>query len=448
MICYLMASPQARGLFQRAILQSCTCSDYLSPELKRSIRYFSGKGTAEDAGRHLQRDLGIAPAPNALQQMRAQSAETIVRVSEQDHEVFSFLSAGGTVDGWILSEQPAAAFGAGHQARIPVLLGSNADEGTVALGQLGAHGTFLVALGAVTHLVNYRLCLLRTERLQAATINRKLQAIKKLFGWALDQGLLKKNVAREVRFVRIAERPCPNGLTETEVQSLLRAAGQTRHGLAKRNYALIEMLLETGLRVSEAADLRVSDVDLHDRSGVVLVREGKGRKQRQVPVNSTARRALKLYLKGREPLRLEDHLFLSERGGRPLSLRTIQATVSSLARRAKITRFAVSAHSLRHSFARRFLRRHPGKLVELAALLGHESLDTTAVYTRTSRFTVSWTGRQSVKSSLTSIALPSQSRLPRRRDPKTSSSCIGFAVPTSKRSGSGGHRTLARYRYA
>jgi site-specific recombinase XerD len=250
-------------------------------------------------------------------------------------------------------------------------------------GEAGAKPCDLRRVTAVD-LVNYRQNLLRTERLQAATINRKLQAIKKLFGWALAQGLVKANVAREVRFVRMAARPCPNGLTEIEVQSLLRAAGQTRHGLAKRNYALIELLLETGLRVGEAADLHIGDVDLHDRSGVVRVREGKGRKQRQVPLNSSARRALKLYLKGREPLRQEDHLFLSERGGHPLSLRTIQATVSDLARRAKITRFAVSAHSLRHSFARRFLRRHPGKLVELAALLGHESLDTTAVYTRAS----------------------------------------------------------------
>ena len=233
-------------------------------------------------------------------------------------------------------------------------------------------------------LVNYRQHLLRTERLKAATINRKLQAIKKLFGWALLKGLVKGNVAREVRFVRVAERLRPKGLTEPEVQSLLRAAGQTRHGLAKRNYALIELLLETGLRVGEAADLHIDDVDLHDRSGVVRVREGKGRKQREVPLNSAARRALKLYLKGREPVREKDHLFLSERGGQPLSLRTIQATVSDLARRAKITRFAVSAHSMRHSFALRFLRRHPGKLVELAALLGHESLDTTAVYTRPS----------------------------------------------------------------
>jgi site-specific recombinase XerD len=65
-------------------------------------------------------------------------------------------------------------------------------------------------------------------------------------------------------------------------------------------------------------------------------------------------------------------------------LRTMQATVQELARRAKITRIPVSAHTCRHSFALAFLRRNPGKLVELATLLGHESLDTTAVYLRPS----------------------------------------------------------------
>jgi integrase/recombinase XerC len=250
-------------------------------------------------------------------------------------------------------------------------------------GEAGGKSRDLRRITAVD-LASYRQHLLGTERLQATTVNRKLQAIKTLFGWALDKRLVKENVARLVRFVRVAERRCPQGLTESEVQSLLRVAGQTRHGLSTRNYALIELLLETGLRVGEVTDLRVADVDLHDRSGVVRVRECKGRKQRQVPLSSTARRALKLYLKDRESLRQEDHLFLSERGGQALSLRTIQATVSDLARRAKLTRFAVSANSLRHSFALRFLSRHPGKLVELAALLGHESIDTTAVYIRPS----------------------------------------------------------------
>ena len=230
-------------------------------------------------------------------------------------------------------------------------------------------------------LIHYRQHLLRVERLQAATINRKIQALKKLFGWAQQKGHVKLDISHEVQFVRVGKRLRPKGLTAAEIQALLRAAGQTSHGLAKRNYALLEVLLETGLRVGEVAALHISDLALHDRSGVVRVREGKGRKQREVPLNSNARRALKLYLKGREPLRGEDYVFLSQRGGKPLSLRTMQATVTELARRARITRIPVSPHTMRHCFALRYLKHNPGKLVELATLLGHESLDTTAVYT-------------------------------------------------------------------
>ena len=68
-----------------------------------------------------------------------------------------------------------------------------------------------------------------------------------------------------------------------------------------------------------------------------------------------------------------------------MPVRSIQAVIASLARRARIARVPASAHSLRHTFALGYLRDHPGKLVELAGLLGHDSLDTTAVYTRPSR---------------------------------------------------------------
>jgi len=81
---------------------------------------------------------------------------------------------------------------------------------------------------------------------------------------------------------------------------------------------------------------------------------------------------------------LDEPLFLSERG-RPMPTRTIQAVIFHLAQRAKIERVRVSAHTLRHTFALNYLRQSPGKLVELASLLGHESLDTTAIYTRPSR---------------------------------------------------------------
>jgi site-specific recombinase XerD len=68
-----------------------------------------------------------------------------------------------------------------------------------------------------------------------------------------------------------------------------------------------------------------------------------------------------------------------------MPVRTIQAVIASVARRARLKRAAVSAHTLRHTFALGYLRDNPGKLVELAGLLGHESLDTTAIYTRPSR---------------------------------------------------------------
>jgi integrase/recombinase XerC len=153
--------------------------------------------------------------------------------------------------------------------------------------------------------------------------------------------------------------------------------------LARRNYALLELLLETGLRVGEAARLVIADCDMKDRSGLVRV-HGKGEKEREVPLNASARRALTLYLKTREDSESEEPLFLSERGGGAMSLRTMQATIQKLARRSKITRIPVSGHTCRHSFALAFLRRNPGKLFELAMLLGHESLDTTVAYLRTS----------------------------------------------------------------
>ena len=172
----------------------------------------------------------------------------------------------------------------------------------------------------------------------------------------------------------------PGGFAKKKFRGLLRAAGQSGHGLARRNYALLQLLLQTGLRVGEASRLAIADCQINARSGMVLVRAGKGGKEREVPLNAGVRRALAQYLKTREGYTPHEPLFLSERGSAAMSLRGMQATVQELARRAGITRIPVSAHTCRHSFALAFMRRNPGKLIELATLLGHESLDTTAVY--------------------------------------------------------------------
>lgn len=240
-------------------------------------------------------------------------------------------------------------------------------------------GVALRKIGALD-LAAYRRHLIRTEKLRAASVNRKVQALRKFFAWAERQKLVPHNPAAALRFLRRQERRQPRGLRAEEMQRLLRAAGQSGHGLARRNYALLQLLLQTGLRVGEAARLAIADCEINERSGIVLVRAGKGGKEREVPLNAGVRRALAQYLHTREGHTPQEPLFLSERGGAPMSLRAMQATVQELARRAQITRIPVSAHTCRHSFALAFLRRNPGKLIELATLLGHESLDTTAVY--------------------------------------------------------------------
>ena len=95
--------------------------------------------------------------------------------------------------------------------------------------------------------------------------------------------------------MRVARRRHPAGLTEPEVHSLLRIAGTSRKGQRHRNYAIVQLLLQTGMRVGELVSLRVGDITLRARSGWVRVHLGKGELEREVPLNASARRGLGLY---------------------------------------------------------------------------------------------------------------------------------------------------------
>ncbi len=220
--------------------------------------------------------------------------------------------------------------------------------------------------------------------LRPTTVNRRLDALRRLCRWARGTGALAADAARDVRPMRTTRNRQPAGLTDVEVHALLHAAGASSHGLAARNYAMVQLMLQAGLRVGEVAALQMADVSMSDRSGSVRIRHGKGLKGRDVPLNATVRRALKQHLDQRKAPGQNAALFVSSRET-AMPVRTIQAVMTSLARRARLKRVAVSAHTLRHTFALGYLRDNPGKLVELASLLGHESLDTTAIYTRPPR---------------------------------------------------------------
>lgn len=231
----------------------------------------------------------------------------------------------------------------------------------------------------------YREYLIKFKRHKASSINRPIQAIKRFFGWLIKSTKnTMEHPAKNIRFMRTGKRMQPTVLTRKEIHGLLTVAGQSPHGFAKRNYALIQLMLQSGMRIGEVVQLQKHDLVLQERSGYVKVVDGKGHKFREIPLNAAVRNALNKYFETREDMSPEDRVFIGKRGT-PQTIRGIQKILQSVARRANITRIPVSAHTLRHTFATNYLNANPGALVALATLLGHDSLNTTAIYTRASR---------------------------------------------------------------
>ena len=230
----------------------------------------------------------------------------------------------------------------------------------------------------------YREYVSKVLRRKPATINHHIQVLKRFYAWAAQTRLIHEDPALALHFVKRVTSTKPHSLNKEEIHALLRAAGLSTHGLAIRNYAIVQLMLQAGLRVGEVKNLLIRDVVIKERSGCVNIVDGKGRKHREVPLNSIARRALTSYLETRDTIGQDDFLFITKRGISG-TIRALQLLINGLAARANITRINVTAHTLRHTFATQFLQANAGCLVELAMLMGHESIDTTAIYTKASK---------------------------------------------------------------
>jgi site-specific recombinase XerD len=214
---------------------------------------------------------------------------------------------------------------------------------------------------------------LTVRRAAPATVNRRVAALRGFFAFLYAKGDVPSNPAARLTGVRLV-RAAPKALASPELRRLLREARRSANPLHR---AVVLVLAHTGLRVSELCALRVSDVVISERRGKLIVR-GKGEKVREVPLNAEARWALREWLAVR-PTVPSDALFVGRRGG--LTPNGVWGIVRKCARRAGVD---AHPHMLRHTFATRLLREAGADLVTVAELLGHESLDTTARYTRPS----------------------------------------------------------------
>jgi len=233
---------------------------------------------------------------------------------------------------------------------------------------------------------------LHKQGLSRATAARKLAAARTFLRYLRreeviddDPGALVATPKRDVRM--------PAHLSEDEMSALIDAPGGTT-ALVTRDRAILELFYASGLRLSELAGLDVDDVNLGAKMVRVL---GKGGKERIVPFNASAARALREYLKARDaivygqdrpdredrrdrksPSRPRDPLFVNYRGGR-LTTRSVDRLVRRYVA-ASSARMGISPHALRHSFATHLLQRGADLRV-IQELLGHARLSTTQRYT-------------------------------------------------------------------
>ena len=211
--------------------------------------------------------------------------------------------------------------------------------------------------------------------------NRMLSAVKQFMNYLKEYDYIVSDPARDIQYAK-EPKTLPRGiLTPTEARKILHAP-DTTCVIGYRDRTILEILYSTGIRKDELITLTLGDVDYNDGFLRVI---GKGNKERIVPLGRIACRYLENYIKSVRPELIRDpyekRLFLSLRH-KPLSKNVVWEVTKRHARKAKIQK-NVHPHTFRHTCATQMLR-NKAHIRAVQELLGHESLDSTQVYTHVS----------------------------------------------------------------
>jgi integrase/recombinase XerD len=233
-------------------------------------------------------------------------------------------------------------------------------------------------------LSSYQLHLLSVEKKTGGKLSlwsrhSRITALSSFMSWLAKESKILINPAATLQHPRAAQRLPASCLSHREVNRLLAAPDITTH-LGLRNRAILEMLYSTGIRNSELRGCKLED--FNRKEAWLTIRQGKGGKDRVVPIGKAALHFTILYLEKIRPLFAKGqccNLFIS-RHGEKLHEDTVNQIIGNAAKRAGLKR-TVTAHALRHSCATSMLRGR-ADIRHIQELLGHRSLSSTQIYTK------------------------------------------------------------------
>ncbi len=222
---------------------------------------------------------------------------------------------------------------------------------------------------------------MHSQGLAPRSLARILSTLNGFFKFLLRENQISASPMQRLRPPKTVPK-LPSVMNSKEIEDLIGQPDRS-HARGIRDWAMLELLYATGLRVSELVNLSINDVNLE---GGYIRTKGKGGKERMVPIGGAAIRALKDYLEGpRRTLALKfkaSTLFLG-RGGRKISRQGFWKILRQHAQAAGIQR-RITPHTLRHSFATHLLE-GGADLRSVQSMLGHADIATTQIYTQVSR---------------------------------------------------------------
>jgi len=244
--------------------------------------------------------------------------------------------------------------------------------------KIGAHELreFILHLQQVKAFKHHPFTKPQDKGLSGYAINCYLRAIRAFWSWLVREDIIMSSPFSRVKIPKPPKKVIAT-FSEKQLNAILRAVNTTTPA-GFRDWTMILILLDTGLRASELVGLTVGDINLDD--GLLKVC-GKGNKERVVPIGAKVQRALWKYLNHHRPQPanpLRPTLFLTA-SGQPITTDRLRTIITKYTDRVRIEGVRCSPHTFRHTFAISYLR-NGGDVFSLQRILGHSSLDVVRIY--------------------------------------------------------------------